>query len=166
MAFSNKFGAMLLTTGNKSELAVGYCTLYGDMSGGLAVIADVPKTLVYKIARWVNRTLGDWIPESVLKKAPSAELKPGQVDQDSLPPYDQLDEILYLHLEEHQTFEELVAGGYPDSTVRRVLELVRKAEFKRKQAAPGIKITDRAFGTGWRMPIAAHTMNQGRKNSS
>ena len=163
MAFSNKFGAMLLTTGNKSELAVGYCTLYGDMSGGLAVIADVPKTLVYKIARWVNHIRGDWIPKSVLQKPPSAELKPGQVDQDSLPPYEELDEILRLHLEEHRTFEELVAEGHSESTVHRVLELVRKAEFKRKQAAPGIKITDRAFGTGWRMPIAAHTLNHGRK---
>jgi NAD+ synthase/NAD+ synthase (glutamine-hydrolysing) len=153
MAFSNKFGALLLTTGNKSELAVGYCTLYGDMSGGLAVIADVPKTMVYRIARWVNRAR-QVIPETILTKAPSAELRPNQTDQDSLPPYDVLDGILERHIESHESFEQIVAAGYDPDTVRRVLHLVRIAEFKRKQAAPGLKVTDRAFGSGWRMPIA------------
>jgi NAD+ synthase (glutamine-hydrolysing) len=156
MALSNQRGALLLTTGNKSELSVGYCTLYGDMSGGLAVIADVPKTMVYRVARWRNQTAGRAeIPESSLTKAPSAELRPGQTDQDSLPPYEVLDDILQRHIERHQTAEEIVAASFDEATVRRVLHLVRVAEFKRKQAAPGLKVTDRAFGTGWRMPIAA-----------
>src|SRR5258705_5854822 len=156
MALSNARGALLLTTGNKSELSVGYCTLYGDMSGGLAVIADVPKTTVYKLARWRNRTAGrEVIPEASLIKAPSAELRPNQTDQDSLPPYDVLDDILQRHIEQHQPAGEIVAAGFDAATVRRVLRLVRLAEFKRKQAAPGLKVTDRAFGTGWRMPIAA-----------
>ena len=156
MALSNKRGAMLLTTGNKSEMAVGYCTLYGDMSGGLAVIADVPKTMVYRVSRWLNRTRGgEVIPEASLTKAPSAELRPNQTDQDSLPPYDVLDDVLQRHIEQHQTAEEIIAAGFDRETVRRVLRLVRQAEFKRKQAAPGLKVTDRAFGTGWRMPIAA-----------
>ncbi|HEY2905413.1 MAG TPA: NAD+ synthase [Vicinamibacterales bacterium] len=155
MALSNKRGSLLLTTGNKSELAVGYCTLYGDMSGGLAVIADVPKTMVYRVARWLNDTRGGVIPEAILTKAPSAELRPNQTDQDSLPPYDVLDDILQRHIERHQPAEEIVAAGFDPETVHRVLRLVRAAEFKRKQAAPGLKVTDRAFGTGWRMPIAA-----------
>jgi NAD+ synthase (glutamine-hydrolysing) len=156
MALSNQRGALLLTTGNKSELSVGYCTLYGDMSGGLAVIADVPKTIVYRVARWRNQTAGRAdIPESSLTKAPSAELRPGQTDQDSLPPYDVLDDILQRHIERHQTAQEIIAAGFDAETVTRVLMLVRLAEFKRKQAAPGLKVTDRAFGTGWRMPIAA-----------
>jgi len=155
MALSNTRGALLLTTGNKSELSVGYCTLYGDMSGGLAVIADVPKTLVYAVARWRNDTQGRAvIPESSLTKAPSAELRPNQTDQDSLPPYDVLDAILQRHIEQHQSADEIVAAGYDRDTVARVLRLVQIAEFKRKQAAPGLKVTDRAFGTGWRMPIA------------
>jgi NAD+ synthase/NAD+ synthase (glutamine-hydrolysing) len=153
MALSNKYGALLLTTGNKSELSVGYCTLYGDMSGGLAVVSDVLKTMVYRVSRWLNRDR-QVIPEAVLTKAPSAELRPNQTDQDSLPPYDVLDQILALHIEQHRAAEEIVAGGFDAATVRRVLHLVRIAEFKRKQAAPGIKVTDRAFGTGWRMPIA------------
>jgi NAD+ synthase (glutamine-hydrolysing) len=156
MALSNKRGALLLTTGNKSELAVGYCTLYGDMSGGLAVIADVPKTMVYRVARWLNETAGrELIPRAILTKAPSAELRPNQTDQDSLPPYDILDEVLQRHIEQHQPAEEIIASGFDAETVRRVLRLVRLSEFKRKQAAPGLKVTDRAFGTGWRMPIAA-----------
>jgi len=153
MALSNKYGALLLTTGNKSELAVGYCTLYGDMSGGLAVISDVPKTMIYRLARWLNRRRMV-IPESVLTKAPSAELRPNQTDQDSLPPYDVLDEILVRHIEQHQSAEEIVSQGFNEADVWHALELVRTAEFKRKQAAPGIKVTDRAFGVGWRMPIA------------
>ncbi|MES1255482.1 MAG: NAD(+) synthase, partial [Acidobacteriota bacterium] len=156
MALSNKRNALLLTTGNKSELSVGYCTLYGDMSGGLAVIADVPKTMVYRVSRWLNAERGRLvIPTASLTKAPSAELRPNQTDQDSLPPYDVLDEILQRHIEQHQGADDLVAAGFEPSTVERVLRLVRLAEFKRKQAAPGLKVTDRAFGTGWRMPIAA-----------
>jgi NAD+ synthase/NAD+ synthase (glutamine-hydrolysing) len=153
MALSNKFGSLLLTTGNKSELAVGYCTLYGDMNGGLAVIADLPKTMVYRVARWRNRRKPD-LPEEILRKAPSAELRPGQTDQDSLPCYDVLDQILELHIEQSQSAEAIIAQGYEEQTVRRVLGLVRVAEFKRKQAAPALKVTSRAFGTGWRMPIA------------
>jgi NAD+ synthase/NAD+ synthase (glutamine-hydrolysing) len=156
MALSNKRGALLLTTGNKSELAVGYCTLYGDMSGGLGVIADVPKTMVYRVARWLNDARGRAIiPESSLTKAPSAELRPNQTDQDSLPPYDVLDGILERHIERHEPADQIIAAGFDAATVKRVLHLVRTAEFKRKQAAPGLKVTDRAFGTGWRMPIAA-----------
>jgi NAD+ synthase/NAD+ synthase (glutamine-hydrolysing) len=156
MALSNKRCALLLTTGNKSELAVGYCTLYGDMSGGLGVIADVPKTMVYRIARWLNQSSeAPIIPEAILTKAPSAELRPDQTDQDSLPPYDVLDQILQRHIERQEPAAEIIAAGFDAETVRRVLRLVRAAEFKRKQAAPGLKVTDRAFGTGWRMPIAA-----------
>ena len=156
MALSNKRGALLLTTGNKSELAVGYCTLYGDMSGGLGVIADVPKTMVYRVSRWLNEMRGrPIIPEAVLTKAPSAELRPDQTDQDSLPPYDILDDILQRHIERHEPADTIIAAGFDPDTVRRVIRLVRGAEFKRKQAAPGLKVTDRAFGTGWRMPIAA-----------
>jgi NAD+ synthase/NAD+ synthase (glutamine-hydrolysing) len=156
MALSNKRGALLLTTGNKSELAVGYCTLYGDMSGGLGVIADVPKTMVYRVSRWLNTTKGcPAIPERSITKPPSAELRPDQTDQDSLPPYDVLDDILQRHIEQHQPAADIVAAGFDAAVVRRVLTLVRGAEFKRKQAAPGLKVTDRAFGTGWRMPIAA-----------
>jgi len=152
MALSNKFGSLLLTTGNKSELSVGYCTLYGDMNGGLAVIGDVPKTMVYRVAEWRNRRQPD-IPEAILTKAPSAELRPDQTDQDTLPPYDLLDQILELHVEQCQSAEEIMAQGYDEATVRRVLRMVRVAEFKRKQAAPVLKVTSRAFGTGWRMPI-------------
>jgi NAD+ synthase/NAD+ synthase (glutamine-hydrolysing) len=153
MALSNKFCSLLLTTGNKSELSVGYCTLYGDMNGGLAVIADMPKTMVYRVSRWRNGHKPD-IPETVLTKAPSAELRPNQTDQDTLPPYDLLDQILELHVERSQSAEEIIAQGIDEPTVRRVLRLVRNAEFKRKQAAPVLKVTSRAFGTGWRMPIA------------
>jgi NAD+ synthase/NAD+ synthase (glutamine-hydrolysing) len=152
MALSNKFGSLLLTTGNKSEISVGYCTLYGDMNGGLAVIADLPKMMVYRVARWRNRRRPD-IPEATLTKAPSAELRPGQTDQDSLPPYELLDAILELHIERCQSAEEIIEQGYDEETVRRVTRLVRLAEFKRKQAAPVLKVTSRAFGTGWRMPI-------------
>jgi NAD+ synthase/NAD+ synthase (glutamine-hydrolysing) len=152
MALSNKFGSLLLTTGNKSEMAVGYCTLYGDMNGGVAVIADLPKMMVYRVARWRNQRKPD-IPETILTKAPSAELRPNQTDQDSLPPYELLDQILELHVEQCQSAEEIIAQGFDEGTVRRILRLVRMAEFKRKQAAPVLKVTSRAFGTGWRMPI-------------
>jgi len=154
MALSNKFGLVLLTTGNKSELAVGYCTIYGDMSGGLAVISDVPKTTVYRLAEWLNSRRGEIIPMEVLHKPPTAELRFDQTDQDSLPPYEVLDDILERYLESHQSKEELLALGYEKEVVERVLCLVKSAEFKRRQAAPGLKVTDRAFGSGWRMPVA------------
>jgi NAD+ synthase (glutamine-hydrolysing) len=152
MALSNKYGSLLLTTGNKSELAVGYCTLYGDMNGGLAVIADLPKMMVYRVAQWRNQRKPD-IPCEIFTKPPSAELRPGQTDQDTLPPYEVLDPILELHVEQCQSAEEIIAQGFDEATVRRVLRLVRMAEFKRKQAAPVLKVTSRAFGLGWRMPI-------------
>lgn len=153
MAIANKFGYLLLSTGNKSEMAVGYCTLYGDMNGGLAAIADVPKTRVYSICNWLNRTT-ETIPANILIKPPSAELKPGQLDADSLPPYDVLDDILQRLIHSYQSATQIVAAGHNPAIVDRVLKLVAKAEFKRKQAPPGLKVTDRAFGTGWRMPIA------------
>jgi NAD+ synthetase len=160
MAISNKFSYLLLSTGNKSEMAVGYCTLYGDMNGGLGVIADVPKTCVYSLCRWLNtkagttHSKGEIIPANILTKPPSAELKPGQVDQDSLPAYDILDDILQRLINNHQSAAQIVAAGHDPAVVDRVLQLVARAEFKRRQAPPGLKITDRAFGTGWRMPIA------------
>jgi NAD+ synthase (glutamine-hydrolysing) len=154
MAIANKFGHLLLSTGNKSEMAVGYCTLYGDMNGGLAVIADVPKTRVYDLCRWLNRET-IVIPPQIFDKPPSAELRPGQMDQDSLPPYEVLDEILEGLVCDHLTLTDLVERGFDRATVERVSRLLRRAEFKRRQAPPGLKVTDRAFGTGWRMPIAA-----------
>jgi NAD+ synthetase len=156
MAMSNKFRSLLLTTGNKSELAVGYCTIYGDMSGGLAVISDVPKTLVFAVCRWLNMTQGrEIIPDSVITKPPSAELRPDQKDEDSLPPYEVLDAILERLVVQRQSPEDIVQAGFERDTIERVRHLLRIAEFKRRQAAPGIKVTDRAFGTGWRMPLAA-----------
>ncbi|MEI6102433.1 MAG: NAD+ synthase [Methanothrix sp.] len=155
MALSNKFRLVLLTTGNKSELAVGYCTIYGDMSGGLAVISDVPKTAVYRLAKWLNARGSEIIPDAVLHKAPTAELRFDQTDQDSLPPYEVLDDILERYIERHQSKEELFAQGFEKAMVERVLSLVKSAEFKRRQAAPGLKVTDRAFGSGWRMPVAS-----------
>ncbi len=154
MAISNKFGHLLLSTGNKSEMAVGYCTLYGDMNGGLAVIADVPKMRVFSLCKWLNRER-EIIPQNIITKPPSAELKPGQIDQDSLPPYEILDAILEAIVCEHQSAPQLIDRGFDPQVVERVTKLVKRAEFKRRQAPPGLKITDRAFGTGWRMPIAA-----------
>jgi NAD+ synthase (glutamine-hydrolysing) len=153
MAISNKFGHLLLSTGNKSEMAVGYCTLYGDMNGGLAVIADVPKMRVFSLCKWLNRDR-EVIPKNIITKPPSAELKPGQVDQDSLPPYEILDEILAAIVCEHLSPAQIAEKGFDRQIVDRVYTLVKRAEFKRRQAPPGLKITDRAFGTGWRMPIA------------
>jgi NAD+ synthase (glutamine-hydrolysing) len=153
MAYGNKFHSLLLATGNKSELATGYCTLYGDMCGGLAPIGDLLKTEVYALARRLNRD-GPLIPESTLRKAPSAELKPDQTDQDTLPPYDELDRILERYLLDNATAGEIAAAGEDPATVRRILELVSRAEFKRRQAAPVLKVTPRAFGTGRRIPIA------------
>ena len=154
MAIANKFGYLLLSTGNKSEMAVGYCTLYGDMNGGLAAIADVPKTRVYSLCNWLNAK-GEIIPQHILTKPPSAELKPGQVDQDSLPAYDILDDILQRLIHNYQSPDQIIAAGHDAAVVNRVMQLVARAEFKRRQAPPGLKITDRAFGTGWRMPIAS-----------
>ncbi len=153
MSLSNKFGHLLLTTGNKSELAVGYCTLYGDMAGGLAVISDVPKTLVYQLARWINRER-EIIPHSTIEKPPSAELRPGQKDQDTLPPYDILDEILRQYVEENLSARDIIAHGFEEKTVRWVQRRVDLNEYKREQAAPGLRVTARAFGVGRRMPIA------------
>ncbi len=153
MAIANKFGHLLLTTGNKSEMAVGYCTLYGDMNGGLGAIADVPKTQVFALCRWLNREQ-EVIPANILHKPPSAELKPGQLDQDSLPPYDVLDDILDRLIHHHQAAATIIAVGHDPDVVHQVCRLVKRSEFKRRQAAPGLKVTDRAFGTGWRMPIA------------
>ena len=153
MALSNKFGHLVLSTGNKSELAVGYCTIYGDMAGGLAVISDVPKTMIYELARFINRK-GEIIPVSTIDKAPSAELRPNQKDQDTLPPYDVLDAILRLYVEENLSAAEIVAQGFDEATVRWVQRRVDLNEYKRAQAAPGLKVTSRAFGVGRRMPIA------------
>lgn len=154
MAFSNKFGHILLSTGNKSELAVGYCTMYGDMSGGLSVISDVPKTTVYKLAEYINRHQ-IIIPENTITKPPSAELKPDQTDQDTLPPYDILDGILYYYLEELLSSTEIINKGYNKDVVNWVIRTVNRNEYKRRQAAPGFKVTTKAFGMGRRIPIAA-----------
>ena len=155
MALSNKFGYLVLATGNKSELSVGYCTLYGDMAGGLAAIGDVPKTLVYRLCRRINETDPRRpIPERVLTKPPSAELAPGQTDQDALPPYDVLDPILEMYVRDERSHDDIVEAGFDPETVARVIRMVDGAEYKRQQAAPGLKVTSRAFGFGRRMPIA------------
>jgi NAD+ synthase (glutamine-hydrolysing) len=208
MALSNKFGYLLLSTGNKSEMAVGYTTLYGDMNGGLAVIADVPKTRVYSLCQWLNQqavagasatpdtinqedahgdkqlqpltlgwhpdtlhsSTGEIIPQPIIDKPPSAELKPGQVDQDSLPPYDVLDDILERLVQRQESIADIVAMGHDRAIVEKVVKLVSRAEFKRRQAPPVLKITDRAFGMGWRMPIASrwtsHIERTGREPES
>lgn len=153
MAWSNRTGALVLTTGNKSELAVGYCTLYGDMAGGLNLLGDVYKTMVYRVARWMNRER-EVIPESTLTKAPSAELRPDQTDQDTLPPYEILDGILKLYIEEWQELDEIAAAGYDRELVQRMLKLVDTNEFKRQQGAPTIRVSEKAFGMGRDMPIA------------
>ena len=158
MAVSNKLGALLLTTGNKSELAVGYCTLYGDMCGGLAVISDVPKTQVFALARHLNKD-GIAIPENTIEKPPSAELRPDQKDSDSLPEYDVLDAILHAYVEEGKSISTLLASGFDEETVRRIIRLVDLNEYKRKQAAPGLKTTPLAFGVGRRMPIVQKYAN-------
>ncbi len=153
MALSNKFGHLLLTTGNKSELSVGYCTIYGDMCGGLAVISDVPKTMIYRLAKWINRKR-EIIPENSIAKAPSAELKLNQTDQDTLPPYETLYAVLQLYVEEQLSPEDIIDKGYPAETVRWIQRHVDSNEYKRRQAAPGLRVTSLAFGIGWRMPIA------------
>ena len=153
MAISNKFGHLLLTTGNKSELAVGYCTIYGDMCGGLAVISDVPKTRIYELARWMNREK-EIIPPGTISKPPSAELRPDQTDQDSLPPYEELDGILERLVERHWSGDQIIADGFDAETTRRIIRMVDGNEWKRHQAAPGLRVTTKAFGIGRRMPIA------------
>jgi NAD+ synthase (glutamine-hydrolysing) len=163
MALSNKTGSIVLTTGNKSEMATGYCTLYGDMAGGFAVIKDVAKTLVYRLCEWKNRQPTRWadgrvgpvIPERIITRAPSAELRPGQTDQDSLPPYEVLDAILSRYMEDDQSVEEIVAAGFERATVERVAHLIKVNEYKRRQAPVGIRITHRAFGRDWRYPITS-----------
>ncbi|HEX5337359.1 MAG TPA: NAD+ synthase [Gallionella sp.] len=152
MALSNKFGSLVLTTGNKSEMSVGYATLYGDMAGGFAVLKDVSKTLVYRLARYRN-SLGYVIPERIITRAPSAELRPDQTDQDSLPPYDVLDGIMECYVEKDMPIPEIVAGGYADADVRRVVRLIRLSEYKRRQSAVGIRVTERGYGKDWRFPI-------------
>jgi NAD+ synthase (glutamine-hydrolysing) len=154
MALSNEWGHLILSTGNKSEIAVGYCTLYGDMSGGLAVLSDIPKTMVYKLAGYINRDR-EIIPTETITRAPSAELRPNQTDQDTLPPYDILDEILRLYVDEGDSLEEIVRQGFRRETVEWVVAKVNRNEYKRRQAAPGLKVTSKAFGMGRRMPIAA-----------
>jgi len=161
MALSNKFGHLVLSTGNKSELSVGYCTIYGDMAGGLAVISDVPKTMIYELARWINSDYAsrggrekEIIPRSTIEKPPSAELKPNQKDQDTLPPYEKLDEILRLYVEDNLSARDIIGRGFDENTVRWVQRRVDLNEYKREQAAPGLKVTSRAFGLGRRMPIA------------
>ncbi|MBN2226209.1 MAG: NAD+ synthase [candidate division Zixibacteria bacterium] len=154
MAFSNKFGYLVLSTGNKSELATGYCTLYGDMAGGLAVISDLPKTTVYKLARYMNRKQ-TVIPEHIITRPPSAELRPDQTDQDTLPPYDILDEILHYYVEEGYSLRDIIQRGFDSEVAKWVVHTVDRNEYKRRQAPPGLKITSKAFGIGRRMPIAA-----------
>ena len=154
MAVSNKTGALVLTTGNKSELAVGYCTVYGDMCGALAPLADLAKTRVWRLARWFNRER-EVIPWSSITKPPSAELRPDQTDQDSLPPYDLLDALIEAYVERSEPVGSIRIDGLDEATVTRMARLIDLSEYKRRQAAPGLKVTDRAFGFGRRMPIAA-----------
>ena len=154
MALSNKYGSIVLTTGNKSEFAVGYCTLYGDMAGGFAGIKDVAKTMVYRLARYRN-TISEVIPERIITRAPSAELRPDQKDQDSLPPYDVLDGIMQMYMEENRSVADILAAGFPAEAVERVLRLLRINEYKRRQAPIGIRVTHRAFGRDWRYPITS-----------
>ena len=155
MALSNKFGSIVLTTGNKSEMATGYCTLYGDMAGGFAVIKDVAKTLVYRLARWKNAQGAEVIPERIISRPPSAELRPDQKDQDSLPPYDVLDAILQRYMEADQGIDEIVAAGFAPADVERVTRLIKINEYKRRQSPVGIRITHRGFGRDWRYPITS-----------
>ena len=154
MAMSNKFGWIVLTTGNKSEMAVGYATLYGDMAGGFAVIKDLYKTNVYRLARYRNG-ISPVIPDNILTRAPSAELKPGQTDQDSLPPYDVLDAIIEGYMERDESPRELIARGFAEADVRRVVAMLKRSEYKRRQAPVGIRITRRGFGKDWRYPITS-----------
>jgi len=154
MALSNKYGSIVLTTGNKSEMAVGYCTLYGDMAGGFAVIKDIAKTFVYRLCSYRN-TLSDVIPERILTRPPSAELRPDQTDQDSLPPYEVLDAIMQMYMEEDKSIADILAAGYRKEDVERVTRLIKINEYKRRQAPIGVRVTHRAFGRDWRHPITS-----------
>ncbi len=159
MALSNKTGSLVLTTGNKSEMTVGYCTLYGDMAGGFGVLKDVSKTWVYRLSNWRNAQ-GRVIPERIITRPPSAELKPDQKDQDSLPPYDVLDAIMACYVEKNMSIAQIVAIGYSEADVQRVVKLIRTAEYKRRQAAVGVRITDRSFGKDWRYPITVRYQDE------
>jgi NAD+ synthetase len=159
MAMSNKTGSLVLTTGNKSEMTVGYATLYGDMAGGFAVLKDVSKTWVYRLSKYRN-TLGRVIPERIITRPPSAELKPDQTDQDSLPPYDVLDAIMSSYVEKNMSIGEIVKQGFAEADVRRVVKLIRIAEYKRRQAPVGVRITDRSFGKDWRYPITVRYQDE------
>ena len=154
MAFSNKTGRLVLTTGNKSEMATGYATLYGDMAGGFGVLRDIYKTLVYRLARWRNG-LGPVIPENIITRAPSAELKPDQTDQDSLPPYEVLDAIIEAYMEQDLSPREIIDRGFREDDVRRAVAMLRRNEYKRRQAPVGIRVTERGFGKDWRYPITS-----------
>jgi NAD+ synthetase len=154
MAFSNKFGSIVVTTGNKSEMATGYATLYGDMAGGFAVIKDIVKTLVYRLSNWRN-SKGRVIPQRVIDRPPSAELRPGQTDQDTLPPYEVLDAVVERYMERDMSPEQIAGLGYDMQAVRQVVRLIQLNEYKRRQAPPGIRITPRAFGKDWRYPITS-----------
>jgi NAD+ synthetase len=160
MALSNKFGSIVLTTGNKSEMAVGYSTLYGDMAGGYAVIKDIAKTLVWQLCRYRN-TVSDVIPANIITRAPSAELRENQTDQDSLPPYEVLDAIMEAYMELNRSPREIVAQGHAVADVKRVVELIRRSEYKRRQSPPGVRITFRGFGKDWRYPITSHYRDTG-----
>jgi NAD+ synthase (glutamine-hydrolysing) len=163
MALSNRHGWLVLTTGNKSETAVGYCTLYGDMAGGFAVLKDVPKTMVFSLSRWLNRRAGRaLIPASTIRRPPSAELRPGQTDQDTLPPYPVLDRIIELYVEQDRGVSEIIAEGIDPATVRRIVRLIDRNEYKRRQGPPGIKITPKAFGRDRRFPITNRYRPGGR----
>ena len=152
MALSNKFGSLVLTTGNKSEMSVGYATLYGDMAGGFSVLKDVGKMLVYRLAHYRN-TLGYVIPERIITRAPSAELRPDQTDQDNLPPYEVLDGIMECYVEQNLSITGIIGRGYAEADVRRVVRLIRLSEYKRQQSAVGVRITERGYGKDWRYPI-------------
>ena len=161
MALSNQSGALVLSTGNKSELATGYCTLYGDMCGGLALISDLPKTSIYKLSKYINeKEKKEVIPKNTITRAPTAELKPNQTDQDTLPPYDLLDKVLNSYIEEHKPLKEMIKNGIPKDIIQKVCTMIDNSEYKRQQAAPGLKLTSRSFGQGWRMPIAQRYREQ------
>ncbi len=152
MALSNKFGWLVLSTGNKSEVSTGYCTLYGDMAGGFNILKDIPKVMVYKLANWRNKNKVV-IPQSIIDRAPTAELKPHQKDQDTLPPYETLDKIITLYVEENKSVRQIAAMGIDKSVAAKVASMIDRSEYKRRQSAPGIRITSRAFGKDWRLPI-------------
>jgi NAD+ synthetase len=154
MALSNRFGSLVLTTGNKSEMATGYATLYGDMAGGFAVVKDIVKTLVYKLSYWRNGQ-GEVIPQRVIDRAPSAELAPGQVDQDTLPPYEILDAVVERFMERDLSPDQIASAGYDRDVVRKIVRLIQANEYKRRQAPPGVRITPRSFGKDWRFPITS-----------